>query len=78
MPEPRDEAEFLAELFEFEFCDECGGDAEHHRVVYDPLGNLFAQCIYPPCECCGRAAPEIVAFRREAGDDVFWSSDPTV
>ena len=35
--------EWAAELFEWEFCNECGGDVEDH----DPLvfmGNWFAKC----------------------------------
>jgi hypothetical protein len=26
-------AEWLAETFEFEYCAECGGDAEHHTAI---------------------------------------------
>lgn len=35
--------EFAEELFEFEYCSECGGDVEDHerRIV---LGNWFAYC----------------------------------
>lgn len=36
-------AEWAAELFEFELCEECGGDAEDHeaRIV---MGHWFAKC----------------------------------
>jgi len=39
--------QWLTDLFEYEFCSECGGDAEHHRVILSPVGNRFAQCQYP-------------------------------
>jgi hypothetical protein len=35
--------EFLADLFEFELCDECMGDAEDHDAV-EFMGNWFARC----------------------------------
>jgi hypothetical protein len=35
--------QFLAELFEFEKCAECGGDAADHEVGM-VLGNWFAAC----------------------------------
>ena len=32
-------------LFEFEYCAECGGDAEDHEVCLVPgIGNYFARC----------------------------------
>ena len=34
---------WLAELFQFEFCEECGHDAEDHIAV-PFLGNWFAIC----------------------------------
>lgn len=39
----RTSSEFLTELFEFEYCAECGGDVGDHtaRLV---LGNWFAWC----------------------------------
>jgi hypothetical protein len=37
-------AEFLAQLFEYERCEECGGDADAHRVGPDPLGLWHAWC----------------------------------
>lgn len=39
--------EFLAELFEYELCDECGGDAPDHTAV-PFLGNFFARCDRTP------------------------------
>lgn len=47
---PRGETpeEWLADLFEFEFCPECGGDAEDHEVCLVPgIGNFFARCRRP-------------------------------
>lgn len=41
MNEPPDE--WLRRLFDFEYCPECGGDAEDHEV-YLVLGNYFARC----------------------------------
>ena len=40
-------ADWLAEIFEFEFCAECGGDAQHHTAI-PVLGNWFARCDFPP------------------------------
>ena len=41
--------EWLEELFEFETCEECGGDVKDHEVVI-VLGNYFAQCNKPPVD----------------------------
>jgi hypothetical protein len=39
-------AEWLDDLFEFEFCAECGGDAEDHEVCIVPgMGTFFARCL---------------------------------
>ena len=35
--------QFLTELFEFEYCAECGGDAPDHTPV-PFMGNWFARC----------------------------------
>lgn len=35
--------EWLERLFEFEYCSECGRDADEHEVV-GILGNYFARC----------------------------------
>ena len=38
--------QWLAEFFEFEFCPECGGDAEDHIVcLISGMGTFFARCI---------------------------------
>jgi hypothetical protein len=39
---------FLEELFEYEYCAECGGDTEDHVVVLDVLGLFHAYCLNPP------------------------------
>jgi hypothetical protein len=37
--------EWLNELFEFNFCDVCGGDVEDHDVCLVPgIGTYFARC----------------------------------
>jgi hypothetical protein len=37
--------DWLADLFEFETCAECGGDAADHDVCLVPgIGNYFARC----------------------------------
>lgn len=38
--------QWLKEMFEFEYCAECGGDAQDHDAV--PFGgNWFARCKHP-------------------------------
>ena len=38
--------QWLAYLFEFEFCPEGGGDAEDHEVCLVPgIGTFFARCL---------------------------------
>ena len=45
--------EWLEQLFEYEYCAECGGDAEDHEVCLVPgIGNYFARC-KPPGEGAG-------------------------
>ena len=41
--------EWLAELFECEYCAECGGTHRHHTAV-PFFGNWFARCDFPPAE----------------------------
>ena len=36
--------EFADSLFEFEYCSECGKDADEHTAVIGPTGNWFAYC----------------------------------
>ena len=38
-------AEWLAEMFEFEYCSECHYDAVAHVVVAGPFGEPFAYCL---------------------------------
>ena len=47
--------EWLARLFEYEYCPECGGDAEDHEVCLVPgIGNYFARCKQSPfADTCG-------------------------
>jgi hypothetical protein len=41
-------SEWLERLFEFEYCAECGGDADDHEVCLVPgIGNYFARCKPP-------------------------------
>lgn len=56
-------AEWLAELFEYEYCAECSGAACHHTVVGSPLGHPFARCDYAPDEMTGAPHPVIAAYR---------------
>jgi hypothetical protein len=39
--------EFLEDLFEYEYCTECGGHTEDHIVVFDPLRLSHAYCLKP-------------------------------
>jgi hypothetical protein len=39
--------EFLEELFEYEYCAECGGDVEDHIVALNVLGLFHAHCLKP-------------------------------
>lgn len=41
------DAQWLAELFEFELCGECGRDADQHTVRLDPVGLRHAWCTDP-------------------------------
>lgn len=41
--------EFVAESFQFEYCEECGGDGEDHLPCL-VLGNWFAMCKFTPLE----------------------------
>lgn len=46
-------AEWATDLFEFEYCAECGGDVDAH-VPLVIMGHWFAQCTAVPCSECGR------------------------
>lgn len=37
--------QWLEEQFEFQFCDECSGDADAHICVQGPTGSPFARCL---------------------------------
>jgi len=38
--------EWLEQLFEYEYCAECGGDVADHEVCLVPgIGNYFARCL---------------------------------
>lgn len=39
----QDPQEWAEELFEYEYCGECGGDAKDHDII-PFLGNWFARC----------------------------------
>ena len=40
---------WLRRLFEYEYCPECGGDAEDHEVCIVPgIGTYFARCKRSP------------------------------
>ena len=39
--------QFLEDLFEYEYCAECGGDTEGHIVMLDVLGLYHAFCLKP-------------------------------
>jgi hypothetical protein len=49
--------QFLEELFEFEYCAECGLDADAHTAIPIGLGdygtNWFARCDHPWTPPCG-------------------------
>lgn len=55
MPEPacedlhEDGEEWLHRFFEYEFCSECGSDAEDHEL-WVILHNWFAHCLKTPAE----------------------------
>jgi hypothetical protein len=41
--------EFLQELFRYAYCDECGGDVEHHMAELHPDVGWFARCLVDSC-----------------------------
>lgn len=57
-----DQQQWLKELFEYEYCSECGGDAEHHTAIVF-FGNWFARCNYSP-DKGGHFHPVIKEFRK--------------
>lgn len=51
LPSRIDPQEWLKAFFEFEYCDECGGDADDHEVCIVPgTGTYFARCLRSPHE----------------------------
>ena len=56
--------DFLEQMFHYQYCDECGGDAEHHQVSYAIFEKPFAFCTFPPSEETGERHPTILAFRK--------------
>lgn len=61
-------AEWLVELFEYEYCAECGGDADDHAAI-PFLGNWFARCEHPlPEELSDDAIDAELRRRRELQD----------
>lgn len=41
---------WLVELFEFEYCGECGGDDVDHIPCDGPFGLPFAMCKFAPLD----------------------------
>ena len=55
--------EWAASQFEFEYCEECGGDPQHHTPAI-VMGNWFAVCAYPPSkETDWKTHPAIQAYQ---------------
>lgn len=57
---------WLEELFAYEYCSECGGDADDHTAV--PFnGNWFARCSHPMLteELSEKQIEDILKTRRE-------------
>lgn len=44
--------QFLSELFEFEYCSECGGDETDHTAILWPFNLWFAKCNREKVETC--------------------------
>lgn len=68
---------WLKRQFEFEYCEECGGDAQHHTVIV-VAGNPFARCDYPPSkETDWEQHPTIAAYRKieDARQRVLYSGE---
>ncbi len=52
--------EWLERLFEFEYCAECGGDAEDHEVcLVLGMGTYFARCRRAACEVIYEHEPNL-------------------
>jgi hypothetical protein len=57
--------EWLRRLFEYEFCPECGGDAEDHEVcIVLGIGTYFARCkLSPFADTTGEGVNKILTDR---------------
>ncbi len=66
MTETSERDTFLGQLFECEYCHECGGDTQHHQVTFSLFNLPFAMCLFPPDEDTGNFHPTIAAFRKTA------------
>lgn len=53
---------WLRDLFWSEYCDECGGDVQHHEAI-PVMGNWFARCRFPSDERTGDMHPEVLDYR---------------
>lgn len=56
--------EWLAQLFEYEVCHECGWDADRHEMGPDPLGLPHAWCVDPIPEGLSDAEGDMELARR--------------
>jgi hypothetical protein len=57
-------SEWLRRLFEFEYCAECGGDADDHEVCIVPgTGTFFARCKHPQAVADGGTATRDTSTR---------------
>ena len=57
--------EWLESYFFDTYCDECGGDTEHHHVSYALFDLPRAICMFPPDEETGNPHPTISAFKEK-------------
>lgn len=61
-----EDSQWLAEMFEYELCTECGWDADRHTVGPDALGLRHAYCDNPISEELTDAEIETELARRFA------------
>lgn len=69
-----DPDEWLKELFEWEYCDECRGDERHHDAI-PFMGNWFARCRETgegTCRHCGLAIERGTPHPETDPDLVEW------
>jgi hypothetical protein len=61
--------EWLDMMFEFEYCAECGGDADDHDCINSAVGTFFARCKYPRSDTLSdEEMQEELACRRKNQD----------